>query len=82
MTNFSELNIVKVSKIRLYEPKDCSIMIVGLAMRWIGSKYSVDALGNRKIPILFLKDVFVYFYVCEYTVAVQMVISLHVVDGN
>jgi hypothetical protein len=30
----------------------------------------------------FLKDLFTYFYVYEYTVAVQMVVSLHVVAGN
>ena len=35
-------------------------------------------------PSLFLfKDLFIYlFYVCEYTVAVQMVVSLHVVVGD
>jgi hypothetical protein len=44
--------------------------------------------------IIFLKDVFIYFYVCEYTVAVfrhtrrghqiplQMVVSYHMVAGN
>jgi hypothetical protein len=31
----------------------------------------------------FFKERFIYlFYVCEYTVAVQMVVSLHVVVGN
>jgi hypothetical protein len=31
---------------------------------------------------LFLKDLFILFYVYDYTVAVQMVVSLHVVVGN
>jgi hypothetical protein len=31
---------------------------------------------------IFFKDLFYLFYVCEYTVAVQMVVSLHVVVGN
>ena len=33
--------------------------------------------------LLSKKDLFIYFiYLCEYTVAVQMVVSLHVVVGN
>jgi hypothetical protein len=30
----------------------------------------------------FKKDLFILFYVYEYTVAVQMVVNLHVVVGN
>ena len=32
--------------------------------------------------ISFFQDLFIYFYVCEYTVTVQMAVSLHVVVGN
>jgi hypothetical protein len=32
--------------------------------------------------MLFKKDLFIYFYVYEYTVAIQMVVSYHDVAGN
>ena len=41
--------------------------------------------GTKTVPLgSFLKKIylFIYFYVYEYTVAVQMVVSLHVVVGN
>jgi hypothetical protein len=41
--------------------------------------------GTKTVPLgSFLKKIylFIYFYVYEYTVAVQMVVSLHVIVGN
>jgi hypothetical protein len=38
---------------------------------------------SLSLSLLFKKDLFIYlFYVYEYTVAVQMVVSHHVVAGN
>jgi hypothetical protein len=35
------------------------------------------------LKVKFFKDLDMYlFYVCEYTVALQMVVSLHVLVGN
>ena len=46
-------------------------------------KYSLIFVKITLDQEQFLKDLFIYlFYVCEYTVAVQMVVSLHVVVGN
>lgn len=44
--------MVKVSKIRLYEPRHCGTMTVVLVTMWVGSICSVDALSNRTIAIL------------------------------
>jgi hypothetical protein len=37
---------------------------------------------ERTVSALNLQPLFIYFYVCEYTVAVQMIVNLHVVVGN
>jgi hypothetical protein len=46
--------------------------------RAVGCSYLLSHLTSP--PFFFFKDYF--FYVCEYTVFVQMVVSLHVVVGN
>ena len=46
-----------------------------------GHRPKVEAILN--VLFFFFKDLFIYFmYSNEYTIAVQMVVSLHVVVGN
>jgi hypothetical protein len=40
------------------------------------------ASGSRFSFFLFFFKIYFLFYVCEYTVAVQIVVNLHVVVGN
>ena len=50
-----------------------------------GALTLVSRLHCHYLEVLFFflsKDLFIYFYVYEYTVAVQMVLGHHVVAGN
>ena len=42
---------------------------------------SRSSAGAARVLFFFLRFTYL-FYVCEYTVAIQMVVSLHVVVGN
>ena len=55
---------------------------VPLACLWIWWALRASHAKKALFPFLFKKDLFIYFYVYEYTVAVQMVVSHHVVAGN
>ena len=55
---------------------------VPLACLWIWWALRASHAKKALFPFLFKKDLFIYFYVYEYTVAVQMVGSHHVVAGN
>jgi hypothetical protein len=65
---------------------NCLINLPGSYDELVAKIISNNDITNIKhvglLSFFLKKDFFLYFYVCEYTVAVQMVVSLHVVVGN